>query len=345
MRILILFTLTITLCTSCDAAQKTAWEEYLSNPSSQNAEQVKLVEYSDSKSSNLALDLKILAKSIDSLDDSSIELSVRLLNNPKSGLSGAAISITKEYLARVITKKPELYITALENTKSKECIALTSVGSEYVDRLDARVSELGLRLKSLQGLKNTPLNQVCQQQLLSTISSYKKLLPKKPIDTADIPSVEKYEYKKVFKDNKWVVTTVNEDGELKELIRNPVEPDVSWLNNHILLIQVSCGSPCTAAIFEDMASHKTFKSQSVIAYSDTYVALIKKNSNLIIKKLFGGKIIRKIHLELSPVAVPISAIQKAKFEDGVLIIEYLKGDNFDIESSCFEIEKDSSCGG
>ena len=345
MRTLILLILSTILCTSCNANQKTAWEEYLSNPSNKTADQVKFIEYSNETSPNLALDLNVLKQKIDSFDGASIELSMRLLNNPtKSGLSGAAISITQEHLAKVITRNPQLYLSALENTKSKECIALTNVGSEYVDRLDARVSELESRLKSLQGLKATPLNKVCQQHLLSSISSYKKLLPKTQERTPDVSSVEKYKFKKILKDNNWIVTIIDEHNKTKELSRSPVEPEVSWLNNHILLIQVNCGSPCTAFTFVNMINHKTFISQSVITYTDTYVALIEKKSDLIIKKLFGDEIIKKVNLKLSPVAVPITAIQEAKFEEGTLTVEYLKGKNFDIESSCFKIRENSSCG-
>lgn len=254
MRFFILILLTVTVCTSCNADQKTAWEEYLKNPSSKNAKNVTSIEYQGSKTSNLALDLNVLMKKVDSSNSDSVDLSVRLLSNiSTSGLSGTSISIVQNNLSKIIKKDPKLYLLALEKSNSQKCVALTNVGFEYVDRLGARINELKSRLKALQKIKNIPLNKICVKELESTIASYKESIQaedKGSNSSGTSTQKKKYQVNKFFKNGNWIVSIKNlQNKVLKEAMRNPVEPEISWLNTHTVVIQINCGSSCTAYYF------------------------------------------------------------------------------------------------
>ena len=65
----------------------------------------------------------------------------------------------------------------------------------------------------------------------------------------------------------------------------------------------------------------------MIAYNEKYIAIIDKNGTVTIRELFG-KVIFTDRLNISPVAFPPSAIEKAGFKEDTLVIDYLTGKDF-----------------
>ena len=130
------------------------------------------------------------------------------------------------------------------------------------------------------------------------------------------------------KDNSWELNYINLITKEKSMLfesLNPITYEI--LENEILVVSTSCGSPCTNYLFKNLETGKEYSTQSLIAYNQKYIATIELNGIVEIRELFGEKIYATT-LDIASVAVPTSAIEKATFKGNYLEVEYLSGEEY-----------------
>ncbi len=146
---------------------ETPWEEYLNNPTSDNAIRVNRVEYTTGKiPRNYGYwepDLDILRNQVLGGDSEAFRLAFRLLRNSDGGLREELTAI----LSHSIRPHPQFFLAQMSDLKPNETelrSILMMPGLEYVDRDQARIYELGMRRKALSSVSTKallPLRERC----------------------------------------------------------------------------------------------------------------------------------------------------------------------------------------
>ena len=120
-------------------------------------------------------------------------------------------------------------------------------------------------------------------------------------------------------DNTWKLSYVNLKTQKHFTITKGLRPiGYDWVSRDVILVSISCGSPCTNNFFQDLSTNQKFSSPLMIAYDEKYVANIEENGTVTIRELFGEVVFTDI-LNISSVASPLSTIEKASFKKHSLV--------------------------
>ena len=168
---------------------QTAWEIYAQNPTEKNANKVKKIAYSSRRISGGLGEkyLRILEQKIKELDKPSIELVFRVLSGYRTGWDGSANLRVMEAISKIIKKNPKLYLDSLSNVGAKECIGISNLGEEFVDKFYEQIIEYTSRIKILESRKKSFLQNKCLKVLTSELRMTKKFYKEiKGIDTITI---------------------------------------------------------------------------------------------------------------------------------------------------------------
>jgi len=153
----------LTLIVLSSASADTKWENYLENPTPENAMRVASIDYSPGKiPENYGYwepDLIILQDQILGGDSEAFRLAYRLREKAQGGLLEKLTIL----LSRTIRARPEFFLKEMAVLHPTEEIlkdVLLMPGEEYVDRLTARKYELIMRHKALAAIKDKKLTAI-----------------------------------------------------------------------------------------------------------------------------------------------------------------------------------------
>lgn len=146
---------------------QTAWERYLDDPTSLNADRVQRLEYTGTESPGRVLsadDLQILQNQVLGRDAAAFRLAVRLYAQS----DGAVAESFGVLIGRVVRAQPEFFLRQV-NESGRPCSDLAwplrSTGLEYVDRPEASRHESTERAAALRSVKMRSLVRVKKQCL------------------------------------------------------------------------------------------------------------------------------------------------------------------------------------
>ena len=117
--------------------------------------------------------------------------------------------------------------------------------------------------------------------------------------------------------------------------------EASWenLDDNLVMVNYSCGSPCSYSIFVDLSSElisESFFNHFALDTTNRSIAYIS-NDTIILQNIFNPAYKFAKQIDISPVTVSFSAIQRANFiNNRTIVIEYLTGDDYNSKTDTIQ---------
>lgn len=169
MRILNLLLATFLIACSSFIFAGTPWEEYVENPTPENARRVQNATYSGNidqqeRQEKLFDDLWLLEEQVTASDREAVQLAFRLLQES----DGAYTETLYKMLGRLVRVNPKLYLEECKKARSftpERFPGLLMFPEPYIDRPVAHEYEREARIKALSKVKDRSLRSIRNEAL------------------------------------------------------------------------------------------------------------------------------------------------------------------------------------